>query len=102
MGLGDKKMNNIPKLKEFTVEELQEQLKDKKIDKEFLIEYIVERDKVYNQLIAEVNEREVRINKAIECLQKHLNETNYEFEKYQWFGREYLEDLLEILGDSNE
>lgn len=49
------KMDNIPKLKEFTVEELQEQLKDKKIDKEFLIEYIVKRDKVYNQLIDKID-----------------------------------------------
>lgn len=45
----------IPKLEEFTVEELQEQLKDKKIDKEFLIEYIVKRDKVYNKLIDKID-----------------------------------------------
>lgn len=55
-------MNEYPRLEEFTVEELEEQLKDKKIDKEFLLEYIVKRDKVYNQLIDRINKLEKRIN----------------------------------------
>lgn len=99
-------MNDIPKLKEFTIEELQEQLKDKKIDKEFLIEYIVKRDKVYNKLIDEVNKLEANRKKAIEYCNKtkepYENHYGESFDEYDWVV-DIARDLLEILkGDSNE
>lgn len=68
----------VPKLEEFSVEELQKQLNSKKIDKKFLAEYIVERDKVYNKLVDKLNdlERENQeykevIDKAIEYIESN-------------------------------
>lgn len=43
---------------EFTKEELQEQLDKGIIDIDFLLEYIVARDRVYNKLINRMNELE--------------------------------------------
>ena len=64
----------VPKLEEFSVEELQKQLYSKKIDKEFLVEYIVKRDKVYNKLIDKLNDLErenqelrAKIEELIKC-----------------------------------
>lgn len=51
----------LPKLEEFSVDELKKQLDNKKIDKEFLIEYVVKRDKVYNKLIDEVNRLRIEV-----------------------------------------
>jgi len=46
------------KIKEFTKEELYQQLDEGKIDIEFLFDYIVKIDEVYNKLIDRVNELE--------------------------------------------
>lgn len=99
-------MLKIPKLEEFTVEELQEQLSDKKIDKDFLIEYIVKRDKVYNQLIDEIEK--VQLNnqqlkeqlqqrdKVIEEASKKLEHIIDYLEKKDMFHN-YESELLAIL-----
>lgn len=53
-------------------------------------------------LIKENDVLKERIEEAIELLKEHLNSTNYEFEEYEWFGREYLEELLSILERGKE
>lgn len=113
-------MNNIPKLIEFTVEELQEQLKDKKIDKEFLIEYIVKRNRVYNQLIDKIDsmtesyetDAEAKfyeyVDKHESKLQQRIDKifsriTLYKMEDITMETARVLDDLLEVVkGDSNE
>ncbi len=45
----------LPKIKEFTKEELLKQFEMSEIDIDFLCEYIAKRDKVYNRLIDELN-----------------------------------------------
>lgn len=56
-----------------------------------------------NQKLKEkLQQKEDIINKAKENLQKHLNEKNYGNHKYELFGREYLEDLLETLDNKGE
>ena len=45
----------LPKIKEFTKEELLKQFEMSEIDIGFLCEYIAKRDKVYNRLIDELN-----------------------------------------------
>ena len=54
------------------------------------------------QLKEELKQKEDIINKAKENLQKHLNAKNYGNHKYELFGREYLEELLEILDNKGE
>lgn len=48
----------FPKLEEFTKEELYQQFEEDKIDIDFLFDYIVKRDEVYNKLIDRINELE--------------------------------------------
>ena len=54
------------------------------------------------QLKEQLDQKEDIINKAKENLQKHLNAKNYGNHKYELFGREYLEELLEILDNKGE
>lgn len=75
------------KIKEFTKEELKEQLDNKEIDIDFLLGYTEARDKVYNLLIDEVNSLYERINNAI---------TNLE-EPYLIECEQQCKDVIEIL-----
>ena len=75
------------KIKEFTKEELKEQLDNKEIDIDFLLGYTEARDKVYNLLIDEVNSLYERINNAI---------TNLE-ESYLIECEQQCKDVIEIL-----
>lgn len=68
-------MNKLQNIKEFTKEELQEQLKNKKIDVDFLLDYTIKRDKVYNELINKVNEL-TKKNKSLLSNVKDQYETN--------------------------
>lgn len=49
---------NLPTLEIFTKEELYDQLKNNIIDIDYLIEYTIKRDQVYNLLINETNRLE--------------------------------------------
>lgn len=51
-------MNSFAKLKEWTKEEIHEQIINGDIDHDFICEYISSRDRVYNKLIDRVNELE--------------------------------------------
>lgn len=75
------------KLKEFTKEELKEQLDNKEIDIDFLLGYTEKRDKVYNLLIDEVNSLYERMNKAIANLE----------EPYLIECEQQCKDVIEIL-----
>lgn len=75
------------KIKEFTKEELKEQLDNNEIDIDFLLGYTEARDKVYNLLIDEVNSLYERINNAI---------TNLE-EPYLIECEQQCKDVIEIL-----
>jgi len=55
---GKRGIMKFEKIKEFTKEELYQQLDEGKIDIEFLFDYIVKIDEVYNKLIDRVNELE--------------------------------------------
>lgn len=73
----------LPKLEEIPIEELEKQLKNKQIDKEFLIEYIIKRDSVYNKLIDKMNELEQENQRYKEVIDKaitFINEENYKDE----------------------
>lgn len=59
-------MNSYPKLKEYTKEEIHEQIINGDIDHDFICEYISKRDKVYNELIDEIDDLQKKINKAKE------------------------------------
>lgn len=56
--------DNYLNIIEFTKEELQEQLDKGIIDIDFLLEYIVTRDRVYNKLINRMNELEEMLYNA--------------------------------------
>ena len=51
-------MKNYENIIEFTKEELKEQLDKGIIDIDFLLTYVVTRDRVYNKLINRINELE--------------------------------------------
>lgn len=51
-------MKNYENIIEFTKEELKEQLDKGIIDIDFLLTYVVTRDRVYNKLIDRINELE--------------------------------------------
>lgn len=57
-------MSKFLKLKEFTKKELRTQLENNLIDIDFLIDYIVKRDKVYNKLIDEIERLEKELENA--------------------------------------
>ena len=93
-----------PKLELFTERELKEQLKNGKIDTNFMIEYIVKRDEVYNKLIDKVNEQEQIIREAREYIENHSlyeEEYDYDFEENIHLSgvndTTAKKDLLEIL-----
>lgn len=90
----------LPKLEEFSVDELKKQLDNKKIDKEFLIEYVVKRDKVYNKLIDEVNRLRIEVSSKEEYTSVYLKGCTDIKGKYLSQQKEfikYLEDeIMEI------
>ena len=67
----DKKMNSYPKLKEWTKEEILNQIKNGEIDNEFIAEYISKRDRVYNKLIDVIDELKIKHDKTLEMLSEH-------------------------------
>ena len=79
-------------IKEFTKEEIKEQLDNKEIDVDFLLAYTEKRDKVYNLLIGEVNSLNKRINKAIANLK----------EPYLVECEQQCKDVIEILNGESE
>lgn len=91
----------LPKLIEFTKEELENQFEEGKIDVNFLIEYIVTRDRVYNQLIDEIEERD----DIIDTIRRYdLFESNVDFdyeeemvESYTYFNIDkVIEDIRHL------
>lgn len=89
----------LPKLEEFSVDELKKQLDNKKIDKEFLIEYVVKRDKVYNKLIDEVNRLRIEVSSKEEYTSVYLKGCTDIKGKYLSQQKEfikYLEDKLNM------
>ena len=89
----------LPKLEEFSVDELKKQLDNKKIDKEFLIEYVVKRDKVYNKLIDEVNRLRIEVSSNEEYTSVYLKgctDTKGKYLSQQKEFIEYLEDKLNM------
>lgn len=86
----------LPKLEEFSIEELKKQLDNKKIDEEFLIEYVVKRDKVYNKLIDEVNRLRIEVGSKEEIASKY-EKAIQELKNQQKEFIEYLEnEIMEI------
>ena len=65
-------MSKFLKLEEFTKEDLLKQLEEGKIDTNFLLDYIIKRDEVYNKLIDRINELEERQDKALEYCRGRL------------------------------
>ena len=91
----------IPKLKEFTKEELKHQFSTGEIDIDFLIDYIVKRDKVYNLLIDEIEEKD----DIIDTIRRYdLFESDVDFnyeeemvERYTYFDIDkVIKDIREI------
>lgn len=85
------------KLKEFTKEELKEQLDNKDIDIDFLLSYTEERDKGYNQLIVEVNSLYERIKVALEVLEERQSIYSNEKRLKQLEETISIECVIEIL-----
>lgn len=83
----------LPKLEEFSVDELKKQLNNKKIDKEFLIEYVVKRDKVYNKLIDEVNRLRIEVSSKEEYTSVYLKGCTDIKGKYLSQQKEFIEYL---------
>lgn len=61
-------MSKYLKLEEFTKEDLIRQLEEGKIDTDYLLDYIVKIDEVYNKLIDRANTLEERKDKAVDYL----------------------------------
>ena len=89
-------MNNFVKLKEWTKEEIHEQIINGEIDHDFICEYISKRDRVYNKLIDRVNELESVIKEIREYINKKLTDVNLRYGVDNEFRQEY-DDLLQIL-----
>ena len=83
----------LPKLKEFSIEELKKQLDNKKIDEEFLIEYVVKRDKAYNKLIDEVNRLKIEVSSKEEYISVYLKGCTDTKGKYLSQQKEFIEWL---------
>lgn len=83
----------LPKLEEFSVDELKKQLDNKKIDEEFLIEYVVKRDKVYNKLIDEVNRLRIEVSSKEEYTSVYLKGCTDIKGKYLSQQKEFIEYL---------
>lgn len=83
----------LPKLEEFSVEELKKQLDNKKIGEEFLIEYVVKRDKVYNKLIDEVNRLRIEVSSKEEYTSVYLKGCTDIKGKYLSQQKEFIEYL---------
>ena len=89
----------LPKLEEFSVDELKKQLDNKKIDKEFLIEYVVKRDKVYNKLIDEVNRLRIEVSSKEEYTSVYLKGCTDTKSKYLSQQKEFIEWLEKMIKD---
>ncbi len=88
----EKKMVTYVKLEEFTKEDLIRQLEEGKIDIDFLLDYIVKIDEVYNKLIDRANTLEDRKDKAedyLYCIGEAIEP-------------EYQQELLKILNGGND
>ena len=84
---------DLPKLTEFTHEELQKQLDEGIISVDFLIDYIVERDKVYNMLVKVANEK-LPSEWVVYTIQRKTNEGQWvDFINDRYFS---LEEAKEI------
>lgn len=89
-------MNNFEKLKEYTKEEIHEQIINGEIDHDFICEYISKRDRVYNKLIDRVNELEGVIKEIREYIKEHIKEDS-EYTNYMEMRKEKYNELLQIL-----
>ena len=65
-------IKSLPKLKSFTRDELETQYKNKQINLDFMFDYIVYRDSVYNLLI----QRNALLERRIEKIRKKISEAN--------------------------
>ena len=65
-------MKNLVKLKEWTKEEIHEQIINGDIDHDFICEYISSRDRVYNKLIDRVIELESVLKEIREYTKSHF------------------------------
>lgn len=88
-------MNSFLKLKEWTKEEIHEQIINGDIDHDFICEYISSRDRVYNKLIDRVIELESVLKEIREYIK---NRYNYEQNVLtHTFDRDNIKDLSEII-----
>ncbi|MBQ7139961.1 MAG: hypothetical protein IJO32_00480 [Bacilli bacterium] len=92
---GEYDMEKYIKLETVSKEGIKHELKMKRIDEDFLIDYIVKINEVYNKLIDKVNEQDQIIREAREFVNLRLKEC----EEYNCCGMqpEYKEELIEIL-----
>lgn len=70
-------MSDFIKLKEYTKEEIHEQIINGEIDHDFICEYISQRDRVYNKLIDRVNELESIVEKIREKCKEPRKEMDF-------------------------
>ena len=63
---------DLPKLELISKEGIKHELKMKRIDEEFLIDYIVKINKTYNKLIDKVNKQDQIIREAREYAEKEM------------------------------
>ena len=66
-------------------------------DGELLLEYVEQLKKDKLILKEQLESSEKARKEAIELLEKHLEAKSYSNHKYEFFSREYLEELLKIL-----
>lgn len=82
---------NLKKIKEFTKKELEQQLKNGIIDIDFLIEYTIKRDSVYNKLIDRVN----FLDKKIQTTKGFIDAWKQEkYLKVTMLDLYYIEEIL--------
>ena len=89
---------NLPKLELISKEGIKHELKMKRIDEDFLIDYIVKINKTYNKLIDKVNEQDQIIREAREFVKEHTYDESVDGDGTSlMFEKANGNDLLEIL-----
>lgn len=87
----------VPIIRKMLSEEYKTGLEQARFDKNMLEQELQQYKSLYENE-KDKNDTLVRIVKKIEeKIKKHLNDRDYSNHKYELFGREYLEDILDLL-----